>query len=90
MLLRRLECYWGILFLTPNRPEVVDGAFISRIHISLRYPTIDLDATKKMWALTLNRIERENGDSSIKVVFDRESLMSFAGRHIFVARRHNP
>ncbi|KAK8112661.1 hypothetical protein PG984_013187 [Apiospora sp. TS-2023a] len=79
--LRQLEYYSGILFLTTNRPGVIDEAFISRIHISLRYPTIDLDATKKMWALTLNRIERENGASSIRVVFDREILMSFAERH---------
>ncbi|KAK8106843.1 uncharacterized protein PG998_008856 [Apiospora kogelbergensis] len=79
--LRQLEYYSGILFLTTNRPGVIDEAFISRVHISLRYPTIDLDATKKMWALTLNRIERENAASSIKVVFDRESLLRFAELH---------
>ncbi|KAK6860718.1 hypothetical protein PG995_004354 [Apiospora arundinis] len=37
-LLRVLEYYQGILFLTTNRPETIDYAFKSRIHLSIPYP----------------------------------------------------
>ncbi|KAF2994996.1 hypothetical protein E8E14_000342 [Neopestalotiopsis sp. 37M] len=78
VLLRQLEYYSGILFLTTNRPGVIDEAFISRIHISLRYPLIDLAATKRMWTNIMNRIERDNETSQIRIVFDHERLLAFA------------
>ncbi|KAF7534329.1 hypothetical protein G7054_g6315 [Neopestalotiopsis clavispora] len=81
VLLRQLEYYSGILFLTTNRPGVIDEAFISRIHLSLRYPLIDLAATKRMWSNIMNRIEQDNEASQIKVVFDRERLLAFAEQH---------
>lgn len=79
--LRQLEYYGGILFLTTNRPGVIDEAFKSRVHISLRYPSVDLDSTKKQWTNILNRIEAENKTADVKVIFDKELLLEFAQRH---------
>ena len=79
--LRQLEYYSGILFLTTNRPGTMDEAFKSRIHISLRYPSIDLASTKLMWSNIMRRLETENETAEIKVEFDRHRLLAFADQH---------
>ncbi|KAM5349960.1 hypothetical protein ACJ41O_006465 [Fusarium nematophilum] len=79
--LRQLEYYSGILFLTTNRVGVLDEAFKSRIHVSLAYPTIQLQATIDIWEGILNRIERDNKKATVKVKFDRNALLSFAKSH---------
>jgi hypothetical protein len=67
--------------VTTNRVGVIDEAFKSRIHVSLRYPSLDLASTKSIWEKLLNRIERDNVGQTVKVVFDRDSLMAFAEKH---------
>lgn len=47
--LRLLDYYRGILFLTTNRPEVLDHAVVSRITLQLKYPDLDVDARVKIW-----------------------------------------
>jgi hypothetical protein len=79
--LRVLEYYSGILFLTTNRIGVIDEAFKSRIHISLRYPSLDLDSTKRVWENLLNRIKRDNETQAIKIEFDENELLTFAEKH---------
>jgi hypothetical protein len=79
--LRILEYYSGILFLTTNRIGVIDEAFKSRIHVSLRYPCLDLASTKAVWENLLNRIDRDNKTQPIKVEFDKDELLSFAEGH---------
>ncbi|KAK0644346.1 hypothetical protein B0T16DRAFT_460410 [Cercophora newfieldiana] len=79
--LRKLEYYSGILFLTTNRPGTIDEAFKSRIHISLRYPSIDLASTEQMWVNIMRRLEKENETAEIKVVFDKSKLLKFAQKH---------
>ncbi|KAK7967340.1 uncharacterized protein PG986_001617 [Apiospora aurea] len=79
--LRTLEYYQGILFLTTNRVGVIDEAFKSRIHVSLRYPKFKLKSTLEIWKSTLNRIERDNEQQDIKVEFDRDELLEFAEEH---------
>ena len=81
MFLRILEYYSGILFLTTNRIGVIDEAFKSRIHVSLRYPSLDLASTKAVWENLLNRIDRDNKTQPIKVEFDKDELLSFAEAH---------
>lgn len=77
-----MEYYSGILFLTTNRPGVIDEAFLSRIHMAFRYPAIDLVSTRKMWSNILDRIERDNNSSStqLTVTFNRDQLLKFADR----------
>lgn len=48
-LLRVLEYYEGILFLTTNRVETIDHAFQSRIHLSIAYPPLSADARRELW-----------------------------------------
>ena len=47
--LRVLEYYEGILFLTTNRVANIDAAFQSRIHISLDYPDLTVEARRAIW-----------------------------------------
>ncbi|KAH8688097.1 P-loop containing nucleoside triphosphate hydrolase protein [Ilyonectria robusta] len=47
--LRMVEYYPGILFLTSNRPEAIDPAFQSRVHLTLHYPDLDAAARKQIW-----------------------------------------
>ncbi|KAI1765476.1 hypothetical protein GGR53DRAFT_529535 [Hypoxylon sp. FL1150] len=79
--LRTLEYYSGILFLTTNRVGVIDEAFKSRVHVSLRYPKVKLKATLDIWKGCLDRIERDNHLRDIKVEFDRQELLEFAEEH---------
>jgi hypothetical protein len=79
--LRELEYYSGILFLTTNRPGTLDEAFKSRIHVSLRYPGLDLKSTKKIWSNIMKRLEVENKTAAVKVEFNRSILLNFAKNH---------
>ncbi|PWY95905.1 P-loop containing nucleoside triphosphate hydrolase protein [Aspergillus sclerotioniger CBS 115572] len=53
--LRLLEYYEGILFLTSNRAENIDPAFESRIHVSLRYPELNLSSRRQIWSQFLGK-----------------------------------
>lgn len=48
--LRMLEYYEGVLFLTTNRVEVIDPAFQSRIHLSLRFKELSFSSRKHVWS----------------------------------------
>ena len=48
--LRVLEYYKGILILTTNRPLDFDEAFYSRIHLTLRFPSLNVDSKKAIWS----------------------------------------
>jgi len=60
--LRQLEYFHGILFLTTNRVRVFDKAFQSRIHVSLHYPDLTVDAKKRIWTAFLIRTRRDGAD----------------------------
>jgi hypothetical protein len=49
VLLKVLEYFDGIMFLTTNRVETIDTAFKSRIHLSLYYPVLSMDARRSIW-----------------------------------------
>ncbi|KAL8653580.1 MAG: hypothetical protein Q9226_003795 [Calogaya cf. arnoldii] len=57
-LLRILEHYEGILFLTANREHTIDPAFKSRIHLSIAYPPLSADARRKLWSAFITRANR--------------------------------
>ncbi|KAK7967923.1 uncharacterized protein PG986_002200 [Apiospora aurea] len=79
--LRRLEYYSGIMFLTTNIFGLIDEAFKSRIHVALRYDTIDYDATERIWQNLLRRIKRDNRNIEVKITFDEDELLGFAMEH---------
>ncbi|KAI0014216.1 P-loop containing nucleoside triphosphate hydrolase protein [Xylariaceae sp. FL0662B] len=47
--LRLLEYYRGMLFMTTNRVEAIDPAFQSRIHLTIQYPSLGIDARRQIW-----------------------------------------
>ncbi|KAL8920301.1 MAG: hypothetical protein Q9172_004560 [Xanthocarpia lactea] len=57
-LLRILEYYEGILFLTTNRHHTIDPAFVSRIHLSIAYPALSADARREIWISFTTRANR--------------------------------
>ena len=50
VMLRLLEYYTGILFLTTNRVESLDPAFQSRVQCALRYDALDAARRARVWA----------------------------------------
>jgi hypothetical protein len=57
--LRLLEYFQGILFLTTNRVETFDSAFVSRIHLSLRFQNLNTKAKRTVWKLFIDRVRSE-------------------------------
>jgi len=49
VLLRRLEHFRGILFLTTNRPAQIDEAFTSRMQALIGYPRLTDDKQNNAW-----------------------------------------
>lgn len=47
--LRLLDYYRGILFLTTNRPDVLDHAVMSRVMLKLEYPDLTREARAIIW-----------------------------------------
>jgi len=79
--LRVLEYYTGILFLTTNRVGDFDEGFASRIHMSLYYPELDLDKSKKVFKLNLDLIQERFLLQNRKITFDVSSIEEFAETH---------
>ncbi|KAF5328270.1 hypothetical protein D9758_017845 [Tetrapyrgos nigripes] len=57
VLLRHLEYYPGILFLTTNRVSVFDEAIKSRIHISLFYDRLNPETREHLWDAFLSEAD---------------------------------
>jgi hypothetical protein len=55
-LLRRLEYYQGIMFLTTNLYETIDLAVESRLHIHLRFPSLPFPSRVQIWSNFLVRL----------------------------------
>lgn len=83
--LRLLEYFQGILFLTTNRVEVFDEAFISRIHLSLRYGELSGKAKKAVWSTFIQRV-REIEGMQVETIEDKDlddlSRVALNGRQI--------
>ncbi|KAH9834771.1 P-loop containing nucleoside triphosphate hydrolase protein [Rhodofomes roseus] len=54
--LRHVEYYRGILFLTTNRVKAFDPAFLSRIHVALRFRELSKEAKLKIWQAFLHKV----------------------------------
>ncbi|KAK6857300.1 hypothetical protein PG995_007487 [Apiospora arundinis] len=59
--LRSMEYYRGILFLTTNRVGYFDDAFISRIHVVLRYENLTNSDRLRIWNQFFEKLKRERG-----------------------------
>ncbi|GME50631.1 P-loop containing nucleoside triphosphate hydrolase protein [Neofusicoccum parvum] len=80
VLLRILEYYRGILFMTTNRVEAFDKAFQSRIHLRVNYPPLDAAARRSVWRnfLRLARRETRVGEKEL----DELAAVELNGREI--------
>lgn len=58
--LRALEYYRGVLFLTTNRVQSFDGAFLSRIHVALHYKNLRDEDRERIWAHNFDRLARDS------------------------------
>ncbi|KAK0641969.1 hypothetical protein B0T16DRAFT_431558 [Cercophora newfieldiana] len=77
--LRQLEYFQGILFLTTNRVETFDDAFQSRIHIALRYDSLDQRAKKTIFKIFIERVR----------VLEKMDLMPFTEEDYNILARHD-
>lgn len=52
-----LEYYEGILFLTTNRLNTMDPAFLSRIHIAIKLNDLNTRARRAIWTAFIERLD---------------------------------
>lgn len=81
-----MEYYNGILFLTTNRPGVLDEAVKSRVHVNLRYGALGLPETKKIFESNLNRLaliekHRSEATNTPELYIMRDEIVQFAEEH---------
>ncbi|KAI4604109.1 hypothetical protein KJ359_000237 [Pestalotiopsis sp. 9143b] len=76
-----LEYYTGILFLTTNRVGDFDEAFASRIHMSLHYPALNAEKTKKVFELNLDLIKERMKQQNLILTIDEDAILDFAEAH---------
>ncbi|PLB49715.1 P-loop containing nucleoside triphosphate hydrolase protein [Aspergillus steynii IBT 23096] len=79
--LRVLEYYAGILFLTTNRIGDFDEAFSSRIHISLHYPQLTLDATTEIFELNIRLIRDRLRRKKRLFDIDENEILDYAKKY---------
>ena len=87
-----LEYYNGILFLTTNRPGILDEAVTSRVHVSLRYPPLTEKQFKAIFQLNIERLkdiedQREEAAKKAKnkrykkLWINENEILGFADEH---------
>lgn len=59
VLLRVLEYYEGIIFMTTNRVRAIDVAVISRIHLAVRYDDLDFLQRANIFAYYLDQLQAD-------------------------------
>lgn len=57
--LRTMEYHRGILFLTTNRVGHFDDAFVSRVHVVIRYDNLSEKDRGKIWSQFFNKLQTE-------------------------------
>ena len=84
-----MEYYQGILFLTTNRVGQFDDAFMSRIHVTIKYDRLSNEYCKTIWRQFFNKLSDERQDFVVTkraktYVLDDENItrMRWNGREI--------
>lgn len=82
VMLRLVEYFSGILFLTSNRLESLDPAFQTRITLALRYDALDASAREKVWKnlLVKSGLDYLLDDGTLEL--DKLSIAPLNGREI--------
>ncbi|KAK7719111.1 hypothetical protein SLS57_005844 [Botryosphaeria dothidea] len=57
--LRKMEYFGGLLFLTTNRVEHIDEAFMSRVHVVIGFDKLDRERRRVIWQSFIEKLKRE-------------------------------
>ncbi|PTB62175.1 hypothetical protein BBK36DRAFT_1163220 [Trichoderma citrinoviride] len=84
--LRMLEYYNGILFLTTNRPGVLDEAVKSRVHLNLHYNFLTEEQVVAIFKLNIARLKEIEDQAAKapghkKLYIDEPDIIAFASDH---------
>ncbi|KAI8317199.1 ATPase family AAA domain-containing protein 3B [Colletotrichum sp. SAR11_240] len=79
--LRVLEYYSGILFLTTNRVGDFDEAFTSRIHMSLYYPELSEEKTRRVFKINMDLIRERFALKKRQIIIEEMDIGAFASQH---------
>ncbi|KAL7942038.1 hypothetical protein V8C42DRAFT_333429 [Trichoderma barbatum] len=84
--LRMLEYYNGILFLTTNRPGVLDEAVKSRVHLNLHYNFLNEEQVVAIFQLNIVRLKEIEDQAAkaprhSKLFIDEADIIAFASEH---------
>lgn len=79
-LVRHLEYYRGILFLTTNRVKTIDEAFRSRTHVALHFKDLTVEAKTQVWTAFLHKVAIKVGGDDGRITEDQ--LAQLAAREI--------
>ncbi|KAF6835424.1 AAA family ATPase [Colletotrichum plurivorum] len=78
--LRLVEYYNGILFLTTNRFEDFDNAFYNRIHVAIRYHTLQSPERTNIWRQHLYRAVGGTADGGAAGLWWTEEACQLLGQ----------
>lgn len=79
VLLRVLEYYEGIIFMTTNRIRAIDVAVISRIHLAVRYDDLHSQQRANIFAYYLDQLQEEA--PTLITEEDRDAIDDFIEIH---------
>ncbi|KAI0381093.1 hypothetical protein F5Y04DRAFT_281067 [Hypomontagnella monticulosa] len=71
--LRALDYFQGILFLTTNRVGLFDEAFLSRIHVSIGYESLNDAARGKIWDNLFKKIKEDHKHGGLEIRYDYDA-----------------
>lgn len=77
-----LEYYSGILIMTSNRTDTIDGAFQSRINLTLHYPDLGVDAKEHVWRQLASHTPLDHADGISHDLYRRLAELPLNGRQI--------
>lgn len=76
-----LEYYSGILFLRTNRVGDFDEAFTSRIHMSLYYPELSEEKTRRVFKINMDLIRERFALKKRQIIIEEMDIGAFATQH---------
>lgn len=87
VMLKLVEYFSGIMFLTSNRIESLDQAFQTRITLALRYEPLDKTARAKVWDSLLIKSDLQSAIDAGAIVPAKLAEAALNGREIKNALR---
>ena len=70
--LRHIEYHRCILFLTSNRVDTFDQAFLSRFHVALRFDSLTFEVRSNIWRSFLRKVGSQLPDNVVAELAKRD------------------